>query len=297
MKHRTTGWRAAQAGVLGIVMLLAGAGVGQAELQKVEAVGISGIHEAQRSRVVPRDEAVARARWEGVSRVALELIGESTPNDLADGADADSQPDGSGAGAGSAGRSTDSNATPEDQDAALKKALGKDLLPYMRSYRIIEDRGETPVLFDEDPDVKVEYVVVVEVIVDVDRVTRALENAGLIARTDVDKPAGAPVLVELVGLSRYEAFDLVMKTLRERLGATRVQAVEFAPERQVLSVQVPFGPEALSARLASFESDRLLLEPIGVDVAGRRIRMLGRWFPPDATPTDAPGDTRRPSAG
>ena len=64
MKHRTTGWRAAQAGVLGIVMLLAGAGVGQAELQKVEAVGIYGIHEAQRSRVVPRDEATAASAFD-----------------------------------------------------------------------------------------------------------------------------------------------------------------------------------------------------------------------------------------
>jgi hypothetical protein len=262
-------------GLLGCVALVLGADVVSAELQQVEAVGIYGIREAGRSRVIPRDEAVAMARWEGVSRVALELIGESTPSDLS-GEEADSL------GATTSGDRNEPDASQEDQVAALRKALGKDLLPYMRSYRIVEDRGEVPVLFDEDPDVTVEYVVVVEVIVDVDRVTSALEAAGLIARID-PREAGEPVAVELVGLSRYEAFEIVLVALRDELGATHIRTVEFTPERQILSVQVPYGPDVLSTRLGRFESDRLRLEPAGVDIEGRRIRMLGRWFP---APTD-----------
>ena len=49
-----------------------------AELRRVEAVGIYGIKESMRTRVIPKDEAISRANWEGVSRVALELIGESS---------------------------------------------------------------------------------------------------------------------------------------------------------------------------------------------------------------------------
>jgi hypothetical protein len=299
MKIRTRIGPSVRVGAVVWSYLFLCAGIAGAELQRVEAVGIYGIREAVRSRVIPRDEAVARARWEGVSRVALEIIGESAPSDAA-GDDGDSdlpsrsdtvaRPlDGSGPGGGRFGDPTDPGANPEDREAELRKALGKDLLPYIRSYRIVEDRGEVPVLFDESPDVKVEYVVVVEVTVDVDRVTRSLENAGLIARVDA-AAAGEPVIVELVGLSRYEALDTVLKALRERLGATHVQTIEFTPERQVLSVDVPYGPDVLSARLAGFESEQILLEPLGVDMERRRIRMLGRWFPM-AAPAEGPKNT------
>ena len=49
-----------------------------AELRRVEAVGIYGIKESMRTRVIPKDEAISLANWEGISRVALELIGESS---------------------------------------------------------------------------------------------------------------------------------------------------------------------------------------------------------------------------
>jgi hypothetical protein len=251
-----------------LVGLVAG-GV-SAELQRVEAVGAYAIRDAVRSRVIPRDEAIARARWEGVSRVARELIGESGTG-FAEG------PDGPGTelqpvlGEPSRG-----------EIAALESALGKDMLPYTRSYRILDDQGEQPVLFDDVPGVTSEYIVVVEVIVDVDRVNDALERAGLVA-TDLSPRSEESVTLELVGLSRYEALETVRSTLREELGATRVQTLEFARERQVLSVEGPFGAEGLSARLGKVRNPRLVLEPIGLDVESSRVRMLGRWFPEPGT--------------
>ncbi len=269
---------------IGIVV----APVASAELQRVEAVGNYGIHEATRTRVIARDEAIAMARWAGVSRVALELIAEAPPTEMeptdGDGTGEDRRGEGTPPSTkprepGSTGASDDASEGPsEDQLTALRAALGKDVLPYMRSYRILDDRGEVPVFIKDDPDVTVEYVVVVEVLVDVGRVVGALERAGLIAGAD-SAEAGDAISVELIGLSRYEAFDYLLVALREQFGATRVQTVEFSRERQVLLVEGPFGPSALSAKLARLESPQLILEPIGVDAEGRRIRLMGHWFP------------------
>jgi hypothetical protein len=225
--------------------------------------------------VIPRDEAIAMARWEGVSRVALELIGESAPSE-AEGSSTEVP--------SNVPRPTDAEGPSEDEVAALRVALGDDVLPYMRSYRILDDRGEVPVLFNDAPDVSVEYVVVVEVIVDVDRVTSALANAGLITVAGPEAAVEA-VVVELIGLSRYEAFELVLEALRQQFGATRIRTLEFSKERQILAVEGPFGPDALLAKLARFEDPRLVLEPIGIDSRRRRIRLMGRWFPEsDADP-------------
>jgi hypothetical protein len=247
--RRTAGSIIAASGLAILTVLTAS--VGWAELQRVEAVGIYGIKDSARKRVIPRDEAVAMARWEGVSRVALELIGESAPSD-------------------------DANEATDDRSAELRAVLGDDVVPYMRSYRILEDRGEVPVLFNEAPDVSVEYVVVVEVLVDVDRVTSALENAGLIAKSD-SEIAREVVVVELIGLSRYEALSVVVTALRDQLGATRVSTIEFSKGRQILAVEGPFEPDMLSEKLARLEDPQLDLEAAGVDPVRRRIRLIGRW--------------------
>jgi hypothetical protein len=247
-----------------------------AELQRVEAVGIYGIRDSMRSKVIPRDEAVAAARWEGVSRVALELIRESSPDDtMAMSEDPDP------------GDTTDAAPAPDDL-AALRKALGGDVLPYTRSYRILEDRGESPALFNDEPDVDVEYVVVVEIIVDVDRLTAALADAGLIARSE-SGGGGEAVLLEVVGLSRYPALVAIRQLLTTQLGATRVQMLEFSPKRQLLAVESALDAEALLARLGRLEHPELVLEPVAADPARGRARVVARWFPVEASEVSPPG--------
>ena len=288
--------------VLGVLVGLFWTGVVQAEVQRVEAVGIYGIRDGMRSKVIPRDEAIARARWEGVSRVALELIGESAPEEPPRDRNAATRtstgpagnpafdetvlppidslpPTGNPAEAPEEAMNDAPGEEEGDQMARLEAALGRDVLPYTRSYRILEDRGEVPVLFNDDPDVAVEYVVVVEVIVDVDRVTRALEEAGLIASSRSEPARGEPVIVELIGLSRFEAYRTVVEAMRDELRATRVEMLEFAPGRQILAVDGPDEPEALSARLTRLDRPGLELESVGIDPAGRRILLVGRWIP------------------
>jgi len=265
------------------------AGTARAELQRVEAVGIYGIRDAMRSRVIPRDEAISRARWEGVSRVALELIGESGLEEVDGDFMATAGGDELRPPLERAGRMPDADpglddvrrdreAPTEDQVAILESALGKDMLPYTRSYRILEDQGELPVLFSDAPGVETEYVVVVEVIVDVDRVNSALERAGLVSTLDAGAMDEA-VILEVVGLARYGALAMVLDALRDQMGATRVQTLSFERERQVLSVEGPFGAESLSSRLAQYRNSNLILEPLGGDPVSDKISVLGRWFP------------------
>jgi hypothetical protein len=217
-----------------------------AQLQRVEAVGSYGIHERMRARVTPRDEAVQKAIWEGVSRVALEEIGGL--------------------------------ASTEEDMALLKTALGKDMLPYTRSFRILEDKGESPVLFEEDPDVSTEYIVVVEVLVDVARVKSVLVEAGMIQDGEPDT-VGETVIVELVGIGRHDTFESVRSAIVSELGASRVETLGFAHERQLLSVVGPLGPRELSAALARLDEGSWSLEPVGIDEIGRRVRVRGRIEP------------------
>lgn len=277
-----------------------------AGVQRVEAVGIYGIRDAMRRKVIPRDEAIADARWEGVSRVALELIGESGAIGPGDDLDAfgeivdalpkdDSDVEGPLESRGFGARAVDPDDVrlgrdgPSDDEAELlRTALGKDMLPYTRSYRILEDQGELPVLFADEPGVETEYVIVIEVIVDVDRVGRALEEAGLVVAAEAQDEQ-VDVTIELVGLSRYEALEHVLAALRGPLGATSVSTVEFERERQLIAVEGPFDAEGLAARIADLGDARLVLEPVALDPVFRRIRVLARWFPPIEADSQASG--------
>lgn len=277
------------------LLAIAGAGLAEpaaAEVRRVEAVGIYGIEESARRRVIPRDEAIARATWEAVSRVALELIGESAPTGDA----YDDAPDGRvGPGRedpGDEGRGPD-GAGDEGEQAALQTALGEQMLPYTRSYRILEDRGEAPVLFAEDPDIETEYVVVVEVLVDVDRVADALERNGLIARSDAGSSEAERVTIEVLGLAHYPAVERLMAFLRGAMGARRVVTLEFERERQVLGLEGRFGLEEVARRLAQAGDPGLVLEPLAVDPTRGRIRLRARYRPEALDEGGEPADAGR----
>ena len=302
--RRTIGRVARGAVILGLTWGFAAAAA--AEVQRVEAVGIYGIRDSMRTKVIPRDEAIADARWEGVSRVALELIGESGAvvddeeldafGEIIDAlprAGSEIEAPLESAGRGEARPDPDDvrlgREGPSDDEAALlREALGKDMLPYTRSYRILEDQGERPVLFDDAPGIDTEYVVVMEVIVDVDRVGRALEDAGLVVSADAEREQ-VDLTVELVGLSRYPALERVLAALRGPLGATRVSTLEFERGRQLIEVEGPFDAEGLAARIADLGDERLALEPVALDPVFRRIRVQARWFPPAEEALEAPG--------
>lgn len=237
-----------------------------ADLQRVEAVGTYGIDSAKRGRVVARDAAIRDARREAVTRVALERIGTSEWDD--DGGALQS-PLESGGDPNDVRRGRVSPT--EDEAATLAEALGADMLPYTRSYRLLEDQGERPVLFEDRPGIETEYVVVVQVVVDVERVEQALERAGLVAAMGVGE--GETLLVEFEGIRRYAVFDRLLRTLRSRLGATKAAALEFSLGRQLVAVEGPFGGEELARRLSRLEDPDFRLEPVALDRASGRLRI------------------------
>ncbi|MBY0401850.1 hypothetical protein K2X89_16275 [Myxococcota bacterium] len=276
----------------------------RAEPHRVEVVGTYPIREALRGKVNPRDEAIQKALWEGVSRVALELIGEEgTP---VEDESADATPMGgragaaaertgqTGAGKGVVDPASDPGVVKPDPSERFRKVFGRQILPYTRSFRIVEDRGERPVLFAEEPGVRSEYLVVVEVIVDVDRVRGELARAGLIEVSPVPR-VRQTVLIELVGLERYAGLRLALDTLRRALSASRIETLEFAPRRQLLELEGPFGPDEIAARLGRLDSAELILDPVEVDPAGHRLRVLAQYFEPvtDPAPEGLPSNAGR----
>ena len=266
--------------VVGLLLVVAHSAA-RAEPQRVEVVGAYPIREALRSKVNPRDEAIQKALWEGVSRVALELIGEEGEAEEAE----DAKPTGAVRTAGPPTQEA------PDATARFRKVFGPKILPYTRSFRILEDRGERPVMFADEPGVRSEYLVVVEVLVDVDRVTSELARAGLVARPG-GSAASHSVTLELVGLERYAGLRVALETLRRELGATRIETLEFAPSRQLLRIEGPFGPDEIAARLGRLESAELILDAVEVDREAGHLRVMAQWFPPapvepaDPTATD-----------
>lgn len=263
---------------LAAVLLLASETIWAAEPHRVEAVGVYPIRETVRGTSNPRDEAIQKALWEGVSRVALELIGEEVEPEAPE---ADEGMPGTGADPAKGG-------APVDPTARFRKILGSQILPYTRSFRIVEDRGERPVLFADEPGVRSEHLVVVEVLVDVDRLTAELARAGLVERPDTGSGPRQLVTIELIGLERHAGLRRVLEALRQEIGATRIETLEFAPARQLLRVEAPFGPDEIAARLGRVESADLILDPVEVDREGRRLRVLAQWFPPAPADEEAP---------
>lgn len=243
------------------------------EPQRVEVVGSHPIRESERAKINPRDQAIEQALWEGVSRVALTLLED-------EGAEEAPTSDPPEEGGWAAGDEAASSAETTDHTARFRKVFGTRILPYTRSYRIVEDRGERPVLFSDDPGVRSEYLVVVDVAVDVDRVRDELARAGLLAATSGLPIERRTVTLELVGIRRYPGLQRVVETLRQQLGAARIETLEFSPARQLLRLESPLEPEELAARLERLDSAELILDPVEVDREAGRIRVLAQWIEP-----------------
>jgi hypothetical protein len=120
--------------------------------------------------------------------------------------------------------------------ASVADALGDEPEAYVGRYRLLEDRGERRALLIEDPEVTLEYVVVVEAHVDVGRVRSRLEEAGLLL-SRAGPEGGARLVVVLEGVRSYPALAAVAARLRAQPGVGAVVPEEFARERVVLGIR------------------------------------------------------------
>ena len=284
-KESSLRWRLASALLLLAVAIgaLFLADAASAEDRRLKVVGVQPL-DARASRAGgPRQGAINQALYEGVSRVAQDLVVEYGPP--VEGESSSSPP-------------SDATRSGGDDAPSLKAALGKDMTPFARSFRIVEDQGSRPVLFPGESEATREYVVVVDVTVDVDRVRERLAARGLIAiEEEVD--AGSGLQIEALGLRHWSGFEAFVALLESpSVGATEVRPLEFEAGRALLFAAVNGDPEDVLARiLAAAPRDlRISSRSGGAGAAKRsdfdrnegdssaipRLEVVVLWTPPDA---------------
>lgn len=223
-----------------------------ADLRRVESVGAVGLAPDGRWTTPPRDAARDRALADAVRRVALSLLPALDP---------------------------------ETSEEALTPVLGADPAVYATRYRILEDRGERPALLVTDPDVEREYVVVVEVFVDAERVRAQLAQAGLLDGASGDSRS-ARLQVVVLG-DGYPAYAAARDALRGQAGVQSVTPRTIERGRAVFEVVADRpGVELLDALLADPDPE-VSLEPVEAGEDGFVLRVETPEPPPQPA-DDAP---------
>jgi hypothetical protein len=228
-------------------------GLGWAEVRRVEAVGTVAVDPSERGRLGLRDKAIQAALREAVFRIARELLLEAE--------------------------------APDDSASSLDKVLHSGMVRYTTRFRILEDQGERPALFSDNPSVATEYVVIVEVDVDVDRVEAQLLDSELIARPE-SSGERRKVVIEAYGLDQYPAYQAFAELVSAAAAGGPAQAVSFERGRALLAVEVeaPFGPLELLDELERLAPEGLEIEPI--QIGGETLSVTVTWHPPPPEDTD-----------
>jgi hypothetical protein len=251
--------------------LVLAAAVEAADIRRIEAVGTVPIREGERKATGPKEAAIQAALREAVSRVARDFLLDADPDSR------------SGAGAD------------DPQRAALLPVLGRDMVRYTKSFRILEDRGPRPALFVEDAGAATEYVVIVEVRVDATRVEKRLIERGLLASRG-PVAATQELRLEVLGLDEYAAYEQLRALLLGPLGARSVAPLELERGRSVLGVKTELEPAELLHRLLGQAPENMQMAPLAAEPESIRLRV--RWTPPPesgapAAPGNAPGPRSR----
>jgi hypothetical protein len=227
-----------------LVAAIASAG----EIRRMEALGAVPLDAAASRGSPPRDAAVQEALSDAVRRVALELLPELDP---------------------------------AESETLLDEVLGLDPLDYATRFRILEDRGERQALFVEDPGVETEYVVVVEVNVDVGRVRERLAAGGLLA-SPAGETRGFRLRLVIEELEGFRAYESLRRTLTERVGVRSALPVEMERGRAVLEVEADLGVRELLDALLAAAPPELQIVPLAADRDSLTLRV--RAVGPPAAP-------------
>jgi len=218
----------------------------------LESVGAVGVREGDRRD--PKHRAVQAALREAVWSVAEELLVDAILIE-----DPEGQEEGT------------------RKEADLRAILGDDMVPYTARFKVLEDRGIGPALFVKSREASTEYVVVVEVEVETDRIRERLSQAGLL-EPESFTPSVGTVYLQVDGLSFYPALSELRELLVEEVGARSVVPVRFDHGRALLAVSTPLaGPDLVSA-LERIAPEHLSVVPLAA--SGGEARIAVRWTPP-----------------
>lgn len=235
-----------------------------ADMQRIEAVGVTPLGTQAGGRQSPRDRALRAALSSAVRQVANQHL---------------------------------SGMPRRPPEAVVAQALGEDPFEYASRFRVLEDRGAQPAVVTQDPTVTSEYVVVAEIHVDAARVRSRLAQAGLLGRPSGERVA-VRTRIAIEDLSSWGEVQAVRQLLRD-MGATQALPVEVEHGRAVLEVATTRSPARLLQELVRRAPESLELEPRGAGPDGLRLR--ARVLAPpepapaamdDAVPFDTPGAER-----
>jgi hypothetical protein len=220
----------------------------RADVRRLEAVGASPVILGQGGALGLREKAIKQALREAVLRVARGLLLEAEAS--------------------------------EDAALSLGDVLGTEMHDYTTRFRILDDQGERDALFSEDPEVATEYVVIVEVYVDVARVEARLLETEMIARPETSEER-SQLLVEAYGLTQYPAYQAFRELLVTSAGARAALPLSFEHGRAVfvVDVETSLGPEGFLEWLK-----RLAPEGLGirrVELSEGKLSVRVSWRPPD----------------
>ncbi len=144
--------------------------------------------------------------------------------------------------------------------------IGKSAVEYTARYRILEDRGERVAVFAVEDEIENEYVVLVEVFVDEDRLHAALQVGGLI---EEDAPVAGPqnkLRVIVHELPSYAAYAGLRRALESIDGVENPVPIEFRNQQVVLELDTDRAPRAIYNALKRALPDNLVL------VEGRMLK-------------------------
>ena len=226
--------------VLGFALLmLLVASQAQAEVRRMEVVGVVPAGADAPAGVAVRQAALGAALAQAVDRVARELL----PPDAA-----------------------------ADPDLDLGQVLGGKPRDFTVGYKVLEDRGERRALLLADPEISTEYVLLAEVFVDVARIESALDAAGLLLREPV-QGVSQELRIVAEGVLSYRAYEGLRRHLLERGGATSVIPAVFDAGRVELRVKARLAPPELMQRLVAPPPEGLRVEPVSTDDRSVWIRV------------------------
>ena len=250
----------------------------------MEAVGAAPVRSGGHLQGSLRDAALKRALRDAVIRVSRDLLAPEVPPTLVPHGETsleEGEPRGPETTAGGEERSLESR---------LEEALGDDPRDYATRFRILEDRGERPALFVDDPLVESEYVIAVEVYVDTERVTRRLERRGFSLRPAGELEEGR-IRLELLEVDGFGAYEQVRVALAADTRVRSVTPVEMERGRAVLEVDSGHQPEELLERLVQVVAENLDLELVAVEEGSLILRVhLPPQMPLVPSQLAAPGD-------
>jgi len=252
------GWRSALGCGLRLAVLLALGGLSQAPLAsardvvRVESVGVAAVQPGAPS---PRDAAVRMALLEAVRQTAESLLATGAEDGF------DEEPD-----------EIEDLESDGEENLELLEILGYEPLEYATRFQVVEDRGEGPALFGSDLGVETEYVVIVSVFVDRDRIRERLTRAGVSLAPAGQEPQIQSRLI-LENLGEYWVYAEIRRVLLEELKMRSAIPREFVPGRGVLDLNAAQSPSEFLSSLQRAVSDRMDLVPLSVEADEMRLRV------------------------